>query len=494
MDAQAELDEVLEPIELRSRSSTRLEPVAEWYAALFGLEPDDIGVNWVSSQKQISARLYTPGLIGTDHPKVAIAIVENSQLVDEVAAEASNLVPLVYAYAEAVVIQLEENGSYPVKKVVQARGSEVGRWIEDHFDDVAIVEVPFVADGEHVGAPRQDTGVEESEPSPLEFDERTRAMVRRAIESSRSVVLVGPPGTGKTHLLSEEIAKIGSDPPQFGFRGRPNPKWVTPDESWTTRELVGGETVDDEGQIRFRPGHLLDAVASDRWLVLDEMNRADMDQIFGPLLTWLSGRDVQVGRATSEVDSPPVELGWANEPSCEVSGLGLLSGEDVTDSQVRFNAGRDWRLLGTYNVVDAQRVFRLGQALGRRFVRVPITPIDEDRFRTVLERKSTRIPAEVLDRIVSLYAAHLDREDLLLGPAVFLRMPRYIRTALDGEVPANIDSENRNIEGIVAEAYLLAAGPWLTLLGPDELDEFSTDLGFPEEQWNWIAKQLESLR
>ena len=74
---------------------------------------------------------------------------------------------------------------------------------------------------------------------------------------------------------------------------------MTPEEGWTTRDLLGGETVDDNGNLRFRPGHVLEAIRDDRWLVLDEANRADMDKIFGGLLTFLSDK---------ASDEPPTRL------------------------------------------------------------------------------------------------------------------------------------------------------------------------------------------
>src|SRR5262249_48942925 len=88
---------------------------------------------------------------------------------------------------------------------------------------------------------------------------------------------------------------------------------VTADESWTTRELVGGDSVDDQGRLRFAPGYVLQAVEADKWLLIDEANRADLDRIFGGLLTWLSGQEVTVGRL-SPTKPAEVVLGWSQSP------------------------------------------------------------------------------------------------------------------------------------------------------------------------------------
>ena len=92
------------------------------------------------------------------------------------------------------------------------------------------------------------------------------------------------------------------------------PKWVTPEESWTTNELVGGGAGSTNlSDCDSEPGHLLDAIAEDRWLVLDETNRADMDKSFGPVLAWLSSvrsdEHVELGRASTQLDAPRV-VAW----------------------------------------------------------------------------------------------------------------------------------------------------------------------------------------
>ena len=94
--------------------------------------------------------------------------------------------------------------------------------------------------------------------------------------------------------------------------------------------LVGGETIAD-GHLRFRPGHVLSAIHGNEWLVLDEANRADMDKIFGGLLTWLSGQKVELGRASTGLDAPTVVLEWArDEEDSRVEGWNRL--EDASGS------------------------------------------------------------------------------------------------------------------------------------------------------------------
>jgi AAA domain (dynein-related subfamily) len=321
-------------------------------------------------------------------------------------------------------------------------------------------------------------------------------------------MLIGPPWTGKTTLLTEAFAEARADPPSYGLTAAPphEPLQVTPEEGWTTRELVGGETVDDQGRLRYRPGHVLDAIAHDRWLILDEANRADMDRIFGGLLTFLSGKSVTLGRAAGGEDAAEITLEWSDAYVSEVEGRDrLVSG---AGAPIRFMAGRDWRLLGTYNALDAHRVFRFGQALGRRFARVPVPAIDFDAFTEALAPHLDALlevhPTADRDRIetvlTGLYETHLGTPPVV-GPALFLAVPGYVASGLthsDPEVAQSPTDQAAELERLLVEGYLLGAGPLLAQLDPAALEVFHqrvvTDGGFiQEDQWTFLSSLLPAL-
>lgn len=326
----------------------------------------------------------------------------------------------------------------------------------------------------------------------LRLDPRVRRMLRLAVASRPAVMLVGPPGTGKSALVSEIVQEVAADPSAFGMTTGHEVTIVTPDESWTSRELVGGDTVDDAGRLRFAPGAVLDALAQDRWLVLDEANRADMDRIFGSLLTWLAGQPVNVGKVSPDPGSGSVVLGWAPGPLSTVEGAERLRADDPGTEPVEYLAGTEWRLIGTYNALDAQRVFRFGLALGRRFAHVPVPAPTPELFTEALKDHLGSVLSEhrddLRDRLVAVYTAHRDTGAAALGPAVFLDVPRYVAVGL---------AAGHALPELLAEAYLTSLGTWLARLEEDELDVLGSRLSQADvlgDQWSWVRAQLSAIR
>ena len=340
---------------------------------------------------------------------------------------------------------------------------------------------------------------EDLEPESLVIDGRTQRMLRFSVGSRKAIVLIGPPGTGKTALAQSIVREAAEDCLAFGLSKPPRlGAPVTPDESWTAAEIVGGSTV-HQGHVIFRPGHVLRAIENDTWLLLDEANRGDLDKILGGLLTWLSEpkSDVVVGRLSEAPGAPTVAVGWGTRPECEVINREWL--DDPLDAprggeSVRFLAGTDWRLLATYNAVDAQRVFRFGQALGRRFATVPVPPAPEEVVAALATEKAAdlALPARVGQQVAGLYAAHQRNPATLLGPAAFLKIPDYVASVVQGSEFDEVPPEQ--LDDVVAEGYLINVGHSLARLD-DQLDMLGIEIGpvLGDHGWEWVRDQLPSL-
>lgn len=313
-------------------------------------------------------------------------------------------------------------------------------------------------------------------PTTLVIETRTERMIRRAVSRFPFILLVGPPGTGKGTLVAWITEQVHQDPESFGFPAGfdPNPIWRTPDESWSAFDLIGGLAPNDAGALKWSAGTLPSAVEEDRWLVLDETNRADMDKIMGPLLTWLSLQSVEIGRDTAH-GGESITLDWTDD---EASSL--------TDHS--YSAGRTWRLFGTYNPADAQRVFRMGLALSRRFVVVPIPALDPGSFDTLMSKKFPDLDQDLSDAVSALYTAHYADPHTQLGPAIFLRIAEYI---------VDDDPTSNDPEELVAEAYVMNLGKYVAAYDDAVLEALGERLrangAMSEDGWSWITSHRSTL-
>lgn len=323
--------------------------------------------------------------------------------------------------------------------------------------------------------PPKVTGTSKA-PTELVIEQRTERMIRRAVAKFPFILLVGPPGTGKGTLVAWITEQVRDNPESFGFpKGfDPNPTWRTPDESWSAFDLIGGLAPDDKGALKWSPGTLPSAVAEDRWLVLDETNRADMDKIMGPLLTWLSEQSVEIGRESAHAGEA-VTLDWTED-------------EASSFKDHSYSAGTTWRLFGTYNPADAQRVFRMGLALSRRFVVIPIPALDPSSFESLMSKKYPKLDQDVIDAVSALYAAHYAEPETQLGPAIFLRIAEYI---------AEDDLTAGDAEELITEAYVMNLGKYVAAYDDAVLEALgerlvSTD-AISEDGWSWITSHRSTL-
>lgn len=211
-------------------------------------------------------------------------------------------------------------------------------------------------------------------------------VVRRAaahLLAGRHLVLTGAPGTGKSHLAALLAREL------FGYY----PMVVTATAEWSAFDVVGGlvPVAGHDGALRYevragvvtealRRNWLMAADGSVRadvagqplrvgatheghqwpgvWLVVDELNRADVDKAFGDLFTALESGQLRVPRA-------------GTAPS------GLIP------------FPRDFRMIATLNSLDRHFLFALSDALKRRFAFLEVTsPTDPDEECTTLRRRA----------------------------------------------------------------------------------------------------------
>ncbi len=243
----------------------------------------------------------------------------------------------------------------------------------------------------------------------LRFDPRVLEQLAAAVNSGKHVLFVGPPGTGKTELavaLARAAAAEGYCAGLFT---------ATASADWTTFDTIGGYAMQKDQTLAFRPGAFLKAIQEQKWLLVDELNRADVDRAFGELMTVLAGQGTDTHYELSE--GKRVSIG--------------------SEESRTFRVPPSFRVLATMNVWDKTSLFRLSYAVQRRFALINVGLPEDSVYAAIL-----RAAADEGALLPALAPAHLpavlrlfSHAGLLslreVGPAVGLDVVRYLRSRGD---------------------------------------------------------------
>lgn len=191
-----------------------------------------------------------------------------------------------------------------------------------------------------------------------------------ALNARKNVIFTGPPGCGKTKL-AVALARIAT---------KVSPLVATASPAWSSGDLMGRYVPNRQGRgLDFHPGHFLRAVEQDRWLVIDEFNRANTDECFGELFSVLAGDTVELPFRAPIEDS---EAGAEGQDSPDgIVRIVPAAHEGSTRRELSsgyrdYQVGPAFRVIGTMNDADRATLHQLSFALQRRFdiIRVEAPP------------------------------------------------------------------------------------------------------------------------
>lgn len=307
---------------------------------------------------------------GTQHPYEILTYLRSQGVTVEEykaahGADAPLVHPAVLTFLESATIYLDTDGT-PWRLISE--------WDKLGFQAYGPV-VP------HPTTPRADPY--------YEFPAEVTRLLYFAFEANKRVLLVGPPGTGKSELARNMCAHLGWGFRRMNFNGQATP-----------RTLFGSPRAGAHGETYFLYGALPRAMRAGECILFDEISFIDADMAAGL--------------------HEPMEVG---------GNLTLLeNGGEVIEPHPNF------RIIGTDNVGiqgDMTGMFHGTKPLNAAFidrwsVQVRVDYLDQEAESKVLQKKVSGLPRQLADMMTSL--AHQSRQQV--DKAELLK-PLTLRQLLD---------------------------------------------------------------
>lgn len=250
------------------------------------------------------------------------------------------------------IINVEElQDSAPVKSAAQG---SLFPLTKEEYEAILAIEEPVVEEYQ-VEIPSVDFS-REVEINGLHFQDKDLILkqVKTALSKGKNIILIGPPGTGKSKMAKEICRSFDVDY-----------EMTTATSDWSTYETIGGNRPNSDGTLSFQQGLFMNCFKDpktnkplNKWLIIDEMNRADIDKAFGAMFSALTG--------------DKITLSFQGKSGQNISVIPEKKVDHVVPNDYEFIIPEDWRLIGTMNTIDKASLYEMSYAFMRRFAFIPV--------------------------------------------------------------------------------------------------------------------------
>ena len=184
---------------------------------------------------------------------------------------------------------------------------------------------------------------------------------------------------------------------------------TTATSDWSTHDTTGGYKISRENELVFEPGIFLRCFQTqedkpiNKWLIIDEINRADIDKAFGALFSALTGDDITL---------PFIK----NDNQIKIIGK-PKDGDNI--EPYKYFVHDDWRIIATMNTFDKASLYEMSYAFMRRFAFIPVDIPDEINDKLVgkyIDKWELEKDKSIISNILELW--NLINKYRKIGPAI----------------------------------------------------------------------------
>ena len=328
---------------------------------------------------------------------------------------------------------------------------------ESQYSDKEVEKLPTKLLGEIIVTPDYENYLQldinpillESKLQGFAISESIVNRLCASLNAGKHIIINGTPGTGKTEL-AVRFAKVASENKFIdGY------VLTTATSDWSTLDTIGGLMPNEDGLLEFRQGKFLEAIEKNKWLIIDEINRSDIDKAFGQLFTVLSGQDVEL---PYKQNGKSIKIKNWDENFCKYDK------ETAT-----YYIGNNWRIIGTMNVDDKDSLFDLSYAFMRRFMFIEVDLPSPEDYKKIIEMWANDLDENYSRKLIQIYGIVQYRK---LGPAIFKDMISYIKERDKLGLP-----DHNQVLGEAIDSYILPQLEGLNRKTIKDVEKFFEEIG-----------------